>query len=77
MSIASSGAVEGVSVDFMGEIVTGSSEVSTGLGLGLGLGLGFCWSRIARTWDAMSGPSRIARSDCRLAGDVVLVVVDA
>ena len=72
MSIASPGVVE-VSVGFMGEIATGSSEVAPGLGLGLG----FCWSRIARTWAAMSGSSRMARSDCRLAGDVVLVVVDA
>ena len=74
MSIASPGVVE-VSVGFMGEIATGSSEVAPGLGLGLGVG--FCWSRIARTWAAVSGSSRMARSDCRLAGDVVLVVVDA
>ena len=57
------------SVGFVGEMVAGSSGVSTGLG--------FCWSRIARTWAAMSGSSRMARSDCRLAGDVLLVVVDA
>ena len=45
--------------------------------IGNGLGLGFCWSRIARTCAAVSGSLRIARRNCRLAGEEVLVVVDA